>query len=649
MSVAATRHYRFESYRLDVQTRELRQGDGPALPLTTKAFDTLCYLIEHRQRVVGKDELLAAVWPGRVVEENNLNQAIAALRRALGTSAGEHRYVVTVPGRGYRFVADVREIPAAAPEPLPEPAEPLRSGAKPTVDRRPALAIMAGARRNALALGLMALAGLLAALAWHYSPSGGVASRPMPAASPAPVARTTLAVLPFRSLSSGPRDQLLELGLAETLITRLGRSSALSVRSLGSSERASLAQDDALAAGRHLGAAYVIDGTTQRLGEQVRINARLLAVASGATVWADTFDARIDRVFTLQDQISAAVTSALSLAPLETAGRGASACDGGDPEAYRALLAAQYQQHRRSPDTLAAFQRAIALDPTCARAYAGLTITYLFMAHNDGDPGDVFPLARAAAAQALRLDPDSAEAHMAQGRQQQLHAWAWDDAEASQRRAIEINPSLAEAHFALAHLLVSTGRFDEGLAAARQARELDPLSPLINALEAGFLTAARRPAEARVAVQRALGLQPDFWVALLVRGGMALDRGDPAAAIADLRRASETSGRASQVLAMLAVAHMAAGERAPAQALLRELEARDAAGYVAATSLAAVRNALGDTEGAIGLLERAHRERDIRLAFLEIDARWNNLRAHPRFLALARRMDLETGRAYGRY
>ena len=107
MDDAALRHYRFESYCLDTQTRELRQGDGTAVALTAKAFETLRLLIENRHRVVGKDELLAAVWAGRVVEENNLTQAVSALRRALGAGAGDHRYIVTVPGRGYQFVAVV--------------------------------------------------------------------------------------------------------------------------------------------------------------------------------------------------------------------------------------------------------------------------------------------------------------------------------------------------------------------------------------------------------------------------------------------------------------------------------------------------------------------------------------------------------------
>jgi serine/threonine-protein kinase len=632
MPEAAIRHYRLERYRLDTQTRELRDGDGPAVPLTTKAFDTLCYLIEHRQRVVGKDELLASIWPGRVVEENNLTQAIAALRRALGTNAGEHRYILTVPGRGYRFVAEVQEGEADA---VAESA--------PGVVAAPVLPPTPAWHRAITFGAVLFMLALFAIAAWRMR-EAPVLGAARPDAQP-----TALAVLPFRSLSSGPRDEGLELGLADTLITRLSHSNALRVRSLASAQRLSGRQSDPVAAGRQLRADYVVEGTTQRIGDQVRINARLLSVDKGTAVWADTFDARIERVFTVQDSISNAVTSALALAPVVLPARSRSACDGDDPAAYRALLRAQHQLHRRALDTIADFQQAISLDPLCARAYAGLTMAYLFMAHNDSDSGEVFPLARAAAAQALRIDPDSADANMAQGRQLQLYAWDWANAEASLRRAVALNPSFADAHFSLAHLLVLTGRFDEGLEQARQARELDPLSPLINALEGGFLSAAGQPQAARERLQRTLELEPDFWIALLVRGGLALDRGDTAAAIADLTRAAERSQRTSQVLAVLAFADVAAGQRAQAQAIQRELDARDAAGYVPATSLAAVHDALGDTDGALALLERAYREHDIRMAFLKVDARWNNLRTQPRFRALARRMGLETDHATGRF
>ena len=202
MDEAARRHYRFESYCLDTQTRELRAGDGAAVALTAKAFETLRLLIENRHRVVGKDELLATVWAGRVVEENNLTQAVSALRRALGAGAGDHRYIVTVPGRGYQFVAQLHEADRG------DVAGSAASGSAP----------VSAAWRRTIALGaLLFMLALFAMAAWRL--------RETPLA-PLAAAQTSLAVLPFRSLSAGPRDELLELGMAETLSTRLERSRA---------------------------------------------------------------------------------------------------------------------------------------------------------------------------------------------------------------------------------------------------------------------------------------------------------------------------------------------------------------------------------------------------------------------------------------
>lgn len=630
----APRHYRFAGFLLDTRTRELRGPGGAPVHITAKAFDTLCCLLAHRDRVVGKDELLATVWAGRVVEENNLTQAISALRRALGEAGGQ-RCIVTVPGRGYRFAAEVAEGAGDAGD----------GSVGPDAGAAAAAARPAGMRRAIVLGALLFGMTLFAIVAWRRDEP----ARSHPAAGPA----TTLAVLPFRSLSAGPRDDLLELGLAETLATRLQRAGALRVRPLAATQRLAATQPDALAAGRKLGATYVVAGSTQRVGDRVRVNARLLAVADGATVWADTFDTRLDRVFTLQDRMAGALARALALPPLPPPARTRSACDGQDPQAYRAWLRGHYLLYRPSRENLsaalAAFRRAIDLDTACTRAYADMALAYRGLAHTDLDPREMFALAKAATAQALALDPDSAEALLAQGRNRHLYDWDWAGAEASLKRAIELDPDSAEAHFGYAHLLIDLGRFEEGLAQARQARELDPLSPMINALMGGFLTAARQPGAARAPLQRALELQTEFWVALLVRGGIALDRGDVAAAHADWQRAAARSGRASQVLALLAVAEVASGRRAQAQAILRELQARDAAGYVPATSLAAVENALGHTEAALDLLERGYRERDIRMAFLGIDARWNNLRTQPRFRALARRLGLADGRAYGRY
>ncbi len=633
MSTPEARIYRFEGWRVDTRTRQLHGPAGAVVPLNARAFDSLLLLLRNRDRLVGKDEFLDTVWAGRVVEENTLTQAISQLRRALGTGVGDHRYILTVPGRGYRFVAEVQEEDPAAPA----AAEAVTQ----TVAQSVASQAPTSARRPALVLGaLLFLLALFAVAAWRL--------REAPA-QVAPHSQTALAVLPFRALSQAPEDPWLELGLAETLITRLGHSPDLRVRALGSSQRALGPQRDVLSAGRQLGAAYVVDGSTQRIGERVRVNARLLSVERGDAVWAGTFDARIERAFELQDQIAAAVVTALAARPLVRDAHDLAGCNGADAAAYRAWLKAQYKLHRREPDSIAAFRDAIALDPSCARAYAGLSTGYLSMVHADRDPRQLFPLARAAAEQALRIDPGSAEALMAQGRNLQLGAWDWPGAEAALRQSLEINPSLAETHFALAHLLTDVGRHREALSHARQARELDPLSPLINALEGGFLTAAGQPDEARRRLDDALELEPDFWIARLVRGGMALDRGDTTAAVDELSRASARSRRNSQVLAVLATAQAAAGDRAAAQAIQGELAARAESAYVPPLSQAAVQLALGDRAGALDLLERGYREHDIRMAFLAVDARWNPLRSEPRFRALLQRLRLPDRPASGRF
>ena len=624
MPDATPRHYRFEGYSLDTQTRELRDGGGAVVALTAKAFDTLCFLIENRQRVVGKEAVFAAVWPGRVVEDNNLTQAIATLRRALGTDGSDHRFILTVPGRGYRFVAAIEETATAAPV-TPRAAN----------WRRP---IIVGALLIALAL--------FAAAAWRMRGASGPATASIATAATsqsasAPARQTTLAVLPFRSLSSGPSDEGLEVGLADTLITRLSRSSALQVRALASSQRMAGKTHEAKAAGRELSAAYVVEGTTQRVGGRIRVNARLLSVADGRVLWGETFDEYADSVFTLQDRIGDAVTSALALASVEGQVGSRSPCDGTDAAAYRAYLSGQNELARpstlRTRRALVAFRRAIDLDPTCARAYAGMADAYRILAVvADADPGEVFPLAQAMADKALALDAALAEAHVARGWIELWHDWDWPASEASFRRAIELNPSLPNAHFGYANLLKHTGRDAEAALQAKQALALDPLSPVINAIGGWFAP------DPRQALDRSLELDPEYWLALLLRGVGRIGAGDVPAGLADLEHARRICGDCSHALITLGAVKARTGDAHAARAILHRMEARDREGYWPASSLATLHNALGETEAALGLLERAYRERDVRMSFLVIDmnTRWNNLRAQPRFRALMQRMKL---------
>jgi DNA-binding winged helix-turn-helix (wHTH) protein/TolB-like protein/Tfp pilus assembly protein PilF len=619
MPDAQGRLYRFGPFVLDLQTRELRDGGAPVV-LTAKAFDVLRLLVENRHRVVGRDELLGTVWAGRVVEENNLAQAIAALRRAFGTSGGDHRYIVTVPGRGYRFVADV-----ATPGTWEDSAERTEGRRLPPV-RRPAPRHVLAA---AAVIGVVGL-GTLAGLSRHRGDATAEAPR-----------QGALAVLPFRTIGPAPRDELLGQGLSETLIARISHASALRVRSSSSSRQVDPAQDP-LEAGRSLGAAYVVEGSIQRDGGRVRVGARLLSVGDGRTLWSGTFDEEAGRVFTLQDRIATAMTTALAVrldaAPWQ------SPCTGADPEAYRAYLAGTYQGERpsgvRTRQALASFQRAIERDPACAIAWAGMAQAYRrAVMTGDEDPRRNFPLAQAAVTRALRIAPELPEAHAAQGFIRFWYDWDWQGAEDSLRHALAINPSLPEAELAYAHLLSSLARHDEAIEHVHRMVALDPLSPLANTLAARFLGVAGREAEAQDALAKALELEPNFWVALLTRGSWRMGH-DPAGAIDDLQRARRACGDCSQALSVLGQALVAAGRREEARQLLVLMQARDRAGYFPATGLAAVHNALGETGPALDLIERGYAERDVGMSFLQVDRRWDNLRDEPRFRALMARMGL---------
>ncbi|NUS61522.1 MAG: hypothetical protein HOQ01_11295 [Lysobacter sp.] len=618
MPDASPRLYSFDRFRIDTLTREVREGDGPPLPLPAKAFDVLVFLVEHRDRIVTRDELGAAVWSGRVVEENTITQAIAALRRALDTEPGDHRFIVTVPGRGYRFVADVAEGDEVSSAVAPAVSDPAAASAR--ADRSKRMPVVA------ITFVLLALIGVL--VAWRFT------TRPATLAPP----DAALAVLPFRTLSSTQRDPLLELGLADTLITRIGDSTSLRVRSLASSERALEPGRDPIDAATRLGARYVIDGTVQQADGRVRVSARLLDTADGDALWSGTFDEAADRVFTLQDRLADAMVGALALNARARDGV-AKPCDGADAGAYRAYLAGRHEFERPSGKAmrraLASFRRAIDLDPTCARAYAGMAFAHRTLVMTaDADPRVHFPLAKAAIDRALTLDPDLAEAYASQGFVRFWYDRDWTGSEESLKRAIALNPSLAEAHLAYAHLLQNIGRKAEAGEHARQAVELEPLSPLFNLIGAGMIWEAGYEEEAERAVARVQDVEPDFWLALMLGGAEKAYNGDFDAGIRDLETAAVNCDQCSQVLAVLGMVYVRADRRADAQALLARMEQRAKDGYLPPSSIAAVRNALGDSDGALDLLEEGLRGRDVRMTFLRIDNRWNNLRDTPRFQAI---------------
>jgi DNA-binding winged helix-turn-helix (wHTH) protein/TolB-like protein len=300
--------YEFDDFRLDA-VRRLLLRSGEVVPLTPKVFDTLLYLVRHRGSVLGKDELMRALWPDAFVEENNLTQSISSLRRALGEARGENRYIVTVPGKGYRFAADVTTIVSTDGGPAPaEEITPVQEGDDAGVSLTGATATT-GSRvgrrmsvvQRILLVGLAVVMLVVAALyVWRARTR-----------SPSTREVKTIAVLPFKPLVPEGRDEALELGMADTLVTRLSNIRQVVVSPISSVRRYAGLEQNALVAGRELGVDAVLDGTIQKSAERVRVTARLTNVGDGSTLWAGQFDERFADIFQVQDSISERVAGEL--------------------------------------------------------------------------------------------------------------------------------------------------------------------------------------------------------------------------------------------------------------------------------------------------------------------------------------------------
>lgn len=649
----AAQDLEFEGFRVDVQRRRLLRADGSAIALTPKAFDTLLYLLQQPGEVVEKDALLAAVWPGVVVEDNNLSQAVSALRKALGDDLEAPRFIQTVPRRGLRFVARVAQVtpadpagqaletnvvdasPAAAasisaPTPAPEPIQ------APAVHPRP--------RRRLLVAGGAVAAAVAAGVGiWRL-----VRGRDEPAPASQPL--QTLAVLPFKPLVQEQRDEVLEVGMADSLIARLSTVPGLVVRSIGSARRYGGPTQDPLAAARELEVDWIVDGTVQRWGDQVRVTARLLR-ADGTARWSGSFDEKFTSVFDVQAMISDRVAAVLAprLGARDRQGHAAGGTQ--NPDAYQLYLAARHAAQTLRPSglnrSIEFYKKAVALDPNYALAYAGLAETYRRLPFGaDTAPAEAFEPARAAALRAIEIDPALAEAYAGLGWVKFWYEWDWPGAEKAFRRAIELNPSVWEAHLGLGHLLSSLGRGDEGFPHIQRARELDPMSMITNTLEAGYLLGRGRRAEADQRIQRALELDPEFWVGHLTLASFHMVDKQPAKALESLRTADRYSeGQSTQALALIGFVLGRGGQADQAQAVLDRLLALAKQRYVPPTSIAAVYAGLGDKSKALDYLERAYDVRDLRLAFMKVDGRWGLVRDEPRFQSLLKTMKLDTGAA----
>lgn len=624
--------YEFGGFVLQRSQQRVLRGDGTAVELTPRLFSALLFFVEHPGELLDKERLLQALWPGLVVEENNLSQVVAGLRRALGDDTQGSRFIQTVPRRGFRFVAPVvrqadadatkvaAKIEALAPAPGSPPADPARR-------RRLRLALGAGA---AIALGGSGW------WAWHRPP-------------PEPASIATLAVLPFKPLEATNRDELLEVGMADSLIARLSTVPGLVVRSTGSVLRYAGAGQDPVRAARELEVTWIVDGSLQRRGDLVRATARLLHASDGVAAWSGGFDETFTSVFEVQDQISNRVVQALLpvLHPRVGAAPPLSEIGGTrDMEAYQLYVAARWQARGgRAAEIekgIALLNQALSIDPAYALAWVELAYLYrrkIWIA--DALASEVFEPGNAALRRALALAPDLADAHAGLAFSRHWFDFDWPGAEQAYRRALTFNPNTAAGHWGLATLLLSQDRLAEGFAHQRTARSLDPMSPMFNTVEGSCLLANGQLAEARARLNRSLEIAPNLWLTHLAIGLLHMAEQHPDQGIAAIRRAVALSDGTTRPRSVLGVQLARLGETEETRRILIQLLAESKTRYVTPTSIASLHAALGEAAPALAALEQGFMTRDTRMIFLKDDPHWTPLRSEPRFAALMKTLKLD--------
>ena len=654
-----------EGFELELPTRRLRRGTH-VLKLERIPLEVLVLLLERPGDVVTREEIVAKIWAKGVFfdTDNSIRGAVRKLRQVLKDDAEAPRFIQTVTGQGYRFIAAIilserekgpdsykpEELTAARPVhgfatevngSLPSSSAPLQEDTQPNPERPIDAETHLGlwtwrACRGLVAGGVV----LLALFSIAY-----VAIRHRTVDAPAPPKIRSLAVLPLKNLSGDSSQEYLADGMTEALIGRLSGIHDLRVISRTSVAQFKETRLSVPDIGKTLHVDAVVEGSVIREGNHIRVHAQLIRAATDDHFWSEEYDRELRDVLTLEKEVAQSIAAKVEVTVTGEERERLDAARSVPPQVYENYLRGQFaldKSNSRSEidESIRYFEGAVNADATFAPAYVGLARAYdrLATVFIGVPPWKMRPKVMQAAQKALALDPTIAEAHvlMADVQQQQ---WHWADAEAGYRRALELNPNDAAAHRGLARWLMFQGRLDEALAWSRRARELDPLA---NSATMGWiLMCARRYQEARRELQSELAVRPDDAVTLWVLGFVLIEDGQPEEAIPVLERAVSVSHESAGIVGTLVAAYAHAGRRTDALRSLASLQARHQEGYVPAAAFITAYLGLGDYDQAFVWFERAYQEQSNILQFLKVHPFFDPVRADPRFRDLLQRVGLE--------
>jgi DNA-binding winged helix-turn-helix (wHTH) protein/TolB-like protein/tetratricopeptide (TPR) repeat protein len=635
--------YQFGSFRIDRGGRVLLH-DGEPVSLPPKVYDTLLALVMHSGQIVEKEELMRAVWPDTFVEEANLTVNISALRKALGEGDPEHHYIETVPRRGYRFVSPVTEVKNDSADSFAEehakPRLPIEEEHKADATKEESTYVtgvreLPRSRRLGLPIiGISKLVGLgvIAYYTWGKRAAPGLKVRSM-------------AVLPFKPLVADNRDEPLEMGMCDALITRLSGLNQLIVRPTSSVVQYNKPGQDSVAAGRELGVDALLDGFVQKSGDKIRVTAQLLSIPDGKHLWSGQFNANFTDIFAVEDSMSRQMVEALLPNLTGEERRRVTKHYTENIEAYELYLRGRYFQDKRTAEALNKsidyFQQATEKDPRYALAFAGLADSNVGLAvRADMPPRDSFQRAKTAAMRALEIDDTLAEAHASLANVRYWYDWDWSGAETEFKRAFELSPNYPTSHQLYASYLIVMGRQQEALSEIRQARALDPLSLTVNVHVARILFFSRGYDEAIEQCRKTLEIDPNFGGAHLFLGRSYKEKRMYQEALTELEKARDLLKGSAEVLALIGYTYAVSGRLSESQKVLQELQGLSKQRYVSPYHIAMVYSGLGERDTAFLWLEKAYDDREGRLTILKFAPEFDGLRSDSRYADLLRRIGL---------
>ena len=447
----------------------------------------------------------------------------------------------------------------------------------------------------------------------------------------------SIAVLPFVDLSQARDQEYLCDGIQEEILSRLSKIADLKVISRTSTQRYKSAREKLPAMARQLGAAHILEGTVQRVEDQVRIHVQLIDARNDSHLWAEEYDRKLTDVFGVESEIAKAIADSLGakLSGLEQ--RAIATRPTENAAAHQLYLKGTYFSNKRTGADLRTateyFKAAIGKDPKYAAAYAGLADAYtLFSLWGGESPANTMSQAKAGATKAIELDETLPEAHNSLGLVLALHDLDFAQSEKEFERAIELNPNYATAHHQFGNVNLSMiGEFDRAIAEGNRAVELDPLSLIINADLGQDFMLARRYDQAIEQLGKTLAMDPRFYYARWTLGECFQMKGQLTEAMAEYQKAAEITDDPI-VMALLAQGYAKTGQRDKALGLLSQLEQLARQRYVGPFTFALVHVALGENEKAIDDLERAYREPvDPAIVGIKVEPLLDPLRGHPRF------------------